>query len=125
MKAIGRIGKLVRRILHSKAPTSRFGRIVIVQSFHVLVSRSQKGSRIIDFLSFPVSSITIAYISQIGVSVCVTDQGHLDDPDVYHGAPVGLQLVARKWEEEKLCAIAKIVDTALKASAQRNLERDS
>ncbi|KAL8987983.1 MAG: hypothetical protein Q9177_002874 [Variospora cf. flavescens] len=37
-----------------------------------------------------------------------------DDADTYDGAPVGLQIVARKWEEEKVWAIAKIVDTALK-----------
>ncbi|KAL8962306.1 MAG: hypothetical protein Q9193_001273 [Seirophora villosa] len=36
------------------------------------------------------------------------------DPDTYDGAPVGLQIVARKWEEEKVWAIAKILDTALK-----------
>ncbi len=37
-----------------------------------------------------------------------------DDPEVYDGAPVGLQIVARKHEEEKVWAIAKIVDGALK-----------
>lgn len=37
-----------------------------------------------------------------------------DDADTYDGAPVGLQIVARKWEEEKVWAIAKILDTALK-----------
>ncbi|KAL9035733.1 MAG: hypothetical protein Q9180_004700 [Flavoplaca navasiana] len=36
------------------------------------------------------------------------------DPETYDGAPVGLQIVARKWEEEKVWAIAKIIDTALK-----------
>ncbi|KAL8972513.1 MAG: hypothetical protein Q9197_002738 [Variospora fuerteventurae] len=36
------------------------------------------------------------------------------DADTYDGAPVGLQIVARKWEEEKVWAIAKILDTALK-----------
>ena|SRR6266566_1066133 len=36
-----------------------------------------------------------------------------DDPDVYHGGPVGVQLVARKFEEEKIWAIAKIVVAAL------------
>ncbi|PSK37312.1 hypothetical protein B9Z65_2054 [Elsinoe australis] len=35
------------------------------------------------------------------------------DPDVYHGAPIGLQIVARKFEEEKILAIAKIVCAAL------------
>ena len=38
----------------------------------------------------------------------------LDDPETYHGAPVGLQIVARKHEEEKVWAIGKIVDCALK-----------
>ena len=37
-----------------------------------------------------------------------------DDPEVYDGAPVGVQIVARKHEEEKVWAIARIVDAALK-----------
>ena len=37
-----------------------------------------------------------------------------DDPETYDGAPVGLQIVARQHEEEKVLAIAKIVDSALK-----------
>ncbi|KAK3169595.1 hypothetical protein OEA41_008979 [Lepraria neglecta] len=36
------------------------------------------------------------------------------DPEVYDGAPVGLQIVARKHEEENIWAMAKIVDAALK-----------
>ena len=36
-----------------------------------------------------------------------------DDPDIYDGAPVGVQLVARKFEEEKIWAVAKIVCAAL------------
>lgn len=43
----------------------------------------------------------------------------LDDLDVYHGAPVGLQIVARKFEEEKILAIAKIVCAALATSRER------
>ncbi|KAI1384815.1 amidase [Hypoxylon trugodes] len=35
------------------------------------------------------------------------------DPDIYHGGPVGVQIVARKFEEEKALAIAKIVHAAL------------
>ncbi|KAH0536016.1 hypothetical protein FGG08_007083 [Glutinoglossum americanum] len=38
------------------------------------------------------------------------------DADAYDGAPVGLQIVARKHEEEKVWAIAKIVCAALKAA---------
>jgi amidase len=37
------------------------------------------------------------------------------DKEVYHGAPVGLQLVARKFEEEKILGIAQIVTAVLKA----------
>jgi amidase len=36
-----------------------------------------------------------------------------DDPEAYDGAPVGLQIVGRKYDEEKVWAIAKIVDTVL------------
>ena len=39
-----------------------------------------------------------------------------DDPAVYNGAPVGVQIVCRRYEEEKVWAIAKIVDTILKSS---------
>ncbi|KAK3949451.1 amidase signature domain-containing protein, partial [Pseudoneurospora amorphoporcata] len=35
------------------------------------------------------------------------------DPEIYHGAPVGVQIVARKFEEEKVLAIAKLVHAAL------------
>lgn len=40
--------------------------------------------------------------------------GRADDPDIYDGAPVGLQIVGRKHEEEKILAITKIVDACLK-----------
>ncbi|KAM6521671.1 hypothetical protein FSOLCH5_006427 [Fusarium solani] len=38
------------------------------------------------------------------------------DPAVYHGAPVGVQVVARKFEEEKALAIARIVFTAIQST---------
>ncbi|GAW20091.1 hypothetical protein ANO14919_095870 [Xylariales sp. No.14919] len=38
------------------------------------------------------------------------------DPEIYDGAPVGLQLVARKFEEEKILSIAKIVVAALETA---------
>ena len=44
-----------------------------------------------------------------------------DDPEIYHGAPVGVQIVARKYEEEKVWAIAKIISTTLLA-AQKEME---
>jgi amidase len=36
-----------------------------------------------------------------------------DDPEIYDGAPVGLQIVARKYEEEKVLAITKTIYAAL------------
>ncbi len=39
-----------------------------------------------------------------------------DDPEVYHGASVGVQLVARKFEEEKIWAIANIATAALETA---------
>ncbi|RKK80142.1 hypothetical protein BFJ71_g15997 [Fusarium oxysporum] len=35
------------------------------------------------------------------------------DPAVYDGAPVGVQVVARKFEEEKVLAVARVICTAL------------
>ncbi|XXH02219.1 hypothetical protein Hte_008587 [Hypoxylon texense] len=50
-----------------------------------------------------------------------------DDPEVYDGGPVGVQIVARKFEEEKVWAIAKVVRAALKraGSPELNLKEDS
>lgn len=39
---------------------------------------------------------------------------YADDPETYDGAPVGIQIVARKYEEEKAWAIGKIVHAALR-----------
>ncbi|KAL2071771.1 hypothetical protein VTL71DRAFT_13006 [Oculimacula yallundae] len=39
------------------------------------------------------------------------------DPEIYDGAPVGLQIVARKYEEEKVWALGKIVDIILKKNS--------
>jgi len=40
------------------------------------------------------------------------------DPEAYHGAPVGVQIVCRKYEEEKVWAIAQIVDSLLKGGKE-------
>ncbi|KAK3944398.1 Acetamidase [Diplogelasinospora grovesii] len=37
------------------------------------------------------------------------------DPEIYEGGPVGVQIVARKYEEEKVLAIATVVHAALTA----------
>lgn len=40
----------------------------------------------------------------------------LDDPQLFHGLPVGLQLIGRTLEEEGVLAMAEVVDAALKAA---------
>jgi amidase len=36
-----------------------------------------------------------------------------DDPEIYDGAHVGLQIVGRRFQEEKILAIAEILGDAL------------
>jgi len=36
------------------------------------------------------------------------------DPEVYHGAPVAVQLVGRRLQEEKMLALAKLFGDAVK-----------
>lgn len=43
------------------------------------------------------------------------DDDAIDDPEIYDGAHVGVQLVGRRLEEEKMIALAKYVGEALKA----------
>ena len=38
-----------------------------------------------------------------------------DDPEIYKGAPVGVQLVGPTLQEEALLGVGKIVDAAIKA----------
>lgn len=41
----------------------------------------------------------------------------IDDPELYHGAPVGLQLVGRRLQEEKILTLAEHIGQAV---ARRN-----
>ena len=42
-----------------------------------------------------------------------------DDPDLFHGLPVGLQLIGRTQEEEAVIAMMEVVDRALQAQRAR------
>ncbi|KAI0451145.1 amidase signature domain-containing protein [Xylaria acuta] len=42
------------------------------------------------------------------------------DPEIYDGGPVGLQIVGRKFEEEKVLTIAKIVVSAIETAKAKN-----
>lgn len=35
------------------------------------------------------------------------------DPEAMHGMPVGVQIVGKRWEEEKVLAMMRVVDEAL------------
>jgi hypothetical protein len=50
----------------------------------------------------------------LAILTSMTKRIATDDPEVYHGAPVGVQIVARKHEEEKVWAIACVVDRILR-----------
>lgn len=38
-----------------------------------------------------------------------------DDPDLYHGLPVNVQVIGRRFQEEKVLAITEYIDGLLKA----------
>ncbi len=38
------------------------------------------------------------------------------DPDFYHGAPVALQIVGRRLEEEKVLEMCEVIDSCLKST---------
>lgn len=40
----------------------------------------------------------------------------IDDPNVYDGAPVGVMIVGRRLEEEKVLAVADVVMHSLEAA---------
>lgn len=45
----------------------------------------------------------------------------IDDIDLIHGAPVGVQVITPKLQEEKCIAVAKVIEESL--AAQRSAER--
>jgi amidase len=51
------------------------------------------------------------------IPTCELDKKCQDayDPEIYHGAPVSVQVVGRRLQEEKVLEYATILDEALKA----------
>jgi amidase len=41
------------------------------------------------------------------------DSCPIDDAEVYDGAPVAVQIVGRRFEEEKILVLAEVLDEAL------------
>ena len=46
----------------------------------------------------------------------LTEISNLDDADLYHGAPVAVQVVGRRLQEEKVIALTEIIASALRKS---------
>ena len=42
-----------------------------------------------------------------------TDKKPLYDPDAAKGMPINIQIAGKKWEEEKVIALMKVIDVAL------------
>lgn len=40
-----------------------------------------------------------------------------DDPELFHGFPIALQLVGKRFRDEDVLAAAKVLDAALKSKA--------
>jgi amidase len=57
------------------------------------------------------------------VPTCEKDKECQDgyDPELYHGAPVSVQVVGRRLQEEKVLEYAAILDDALKAQDSSKL----
>ena len=43
---------------------------------------------------------------------------NLDDPELFHGMPIGLQVICQRLEEEKVLAIAEEVERILEVTAK-------
>lgn len=41
------------------------------------------------------------------------NKNHWYDPQTLHSMPVGIQIVGKRWEDEKVLAMMKVVDAAL------------
>lgn len=50
--------------------------------------------------------------SELDSPFATTNMECQDDPETYEGAPVGVQIIGRKHEEEQVWAIARMVDAA-------------
>jgi len=72
--------------------------------------------------SFCVVPVTFAdkdidFKNEAYIPICDLDKISQDeyDPELYHGAPVAVQVVGRRLQEEKVLEYATILDDALKA----------
>ncbi|KAB5559941.1 amidase signature domain-containing protein [Coniochaeta sp. 2T2.1] len=106
-------GQIVDAVIMPLAPTAA---VVPGQYYHVEYSRAGNALN----LASAVIPVTKADKSQDPFDKGYEPRSDLDrkvwesyDPEIYDGAPVGLQIMGRKFEEEKVLAIAQVVYAAL------------
>jgi amidase len=73
-------------------------------------------------VSFPVTKanqdLDEADDDYVPLSDLDRDDWNAYDPEAYHGAPVGLQVMGRRLEEEKMLSVAETIVNALDASRE-------
>jgi amidase len=73
-------------------------------------------------VSFPVTTadrdLDVADRDYVPLNDLDWDNWNAYDPQAYHGAPVGLQVMGRRLEEEKMLSVSEAIVTALDASRQ-------
>jgi amidase len=73
-------------------------------------------------VSFPVTTadrdLDVADRDYMPLNDLDRDNWNAYDPQAYHGAPVGLQVMGRRLEEEKMLSVSEAIVTALDASRQ-------
>jgi amidase len=73
-------------------------------------------------VSFPVTTadrdLDVADHDYVPLNDLDRDNWNAYDPQAYHGAPVGLQVMGKRLEEEKMLSVAEAIVSALDASRQ-------
>lgn len=67
--------------------------------------------------SFLFVFLALLWAVSSGGRARLTEPYFTDDPDLFHGFPVALQLVGKRFRDEDVLAAAKVLDAALKSEA--------
>ncbi|TRX93444.1 hypothetical protein FHL15_005719 [Xylaria flabelliformis] len=92
---------------HSQGPYSEFLNILNYTAVVIPVTKADKHVDTVDKSYQPSSELD-------------RQNWEAYDPEIYDGGPVGLQIVGRKFEEEKILSIAKIVVSAMETTKAKN-----
>ena len=96
------------------APLLKYGKSIAYTSFINLLDYPA--------MTFPVTfadrDIDIKEESYKPISVLDAEARDIYDPDVFHGAPVGLQVIGPRLHDEKVYALARVIDQILQNRPQ-------